>query len=111
MIKFVFWEDFWLGDSPLSLQLPSIFRLSTISNLLIISFFSPSISLSLLVCWNLHIRRNLSDDEFLEFYRLLEMLKSVRLNDLEEDFKSWAVGFHILLINSLANPFLCLFPW
>jgi len=83
--KIRFWEDVWVGNSPLKDLFPRIFNLSCNQNMSIqsVSSWSPSFS------WDLTFRRNLNDREIIEFSAMMELIQGVSLNQNYPDKRSW----------------------
>ena len=81
--KVTFWKDTWLGESPIHVQFPNLFRLCEDPDILIVDCVSSG-------NWNLRFRRslNLSEQKNLEI--LYENLNKVVLNG-EEDEVLWAL--------------------
>ncbi|XP_058082388.1 uncharacterized protein LOC131230485 [Magnolia sinica] len=66
-----FWEDSWLGELPLKIQFPLLYRLSPERDICIINCYS---LMAGRIVWDIRCFRNLDDSEALEFQTLMESL-------------------------------------
>lgn len=80
--KIRFWFNKWAGHQPLNV-LPSIFYLSLKKSNIISDFFQSS-------NWNLHLRRDLRDEEIAELSSLLSLLNHLHPNPSMLDSRLWS---------------------
>ena len=81
-----FWEDIWLGDAPLSISFPQLYRLTLAHNVSIssmISSMSPSLS------WDFKFFQDLNDRECCGLVSLLARLEGVSLRVHIPDRRTW----------------------
>ncbi|KAM7522715.1 hypothetical protein LguiA_012617 [Lonicera macranthoides] len=83
-----FWEDTWVGDSPLLERFPRLFNLSSLHNVCIESLVSRDPSGSNI--WNLGFHRNLNDFELIEFASLVTLIENVMFQDNGSDYRVWS---------------------
>ena len=76
-----FWEDAWIGDTPLSRQYPTLYNIVRRRNVLVADVLSaPPL--------NIEFRRALTDDKWISWLDLVEKLMQVSLSD-EPDVFRW----------------------
>ena len=68
-----FWEDTWLGDSPLAIQYPSLYRIAQRREVFVATVFQ-SIPL------NIQFRRSLAGNRWEEWLHLVRRLMEVQLS-------------------------------
>ena len=75
-----FWEDTWLGDTPLAIQYPSLYRIVQRREVFVASVFQ-SIPL------NIQFRRVLAGNRWEEWLRLLRRLMEVQLSQQPDELR------------------------
>ena len=102
-----FWEDAWVGTSPLCFLFPGLYRIACDQNCLIESVVDWNSSHS--ISWNISFRRNLQDRDFQAFLDLLNIINGVSFDKEALDKRVWVGGnsgqfscksYFDLLINS-----------
>jgi hypothetical protein len=74
-----FWEDFWLGDTPLALKYPSLYNIVQRKNVLVANVLGQT-------PLNIGFRRLLNDNKWNEWLHLCQRLMSVQLSDEPDKF-------------------------
>ena len=99
-----FWEDTWLGDSPLAVQYPSLYRIAQRCEVSVATVFQ-SIPL------NIHFRRALAGNRWEVWLHLVRRLMEVQLSDQPDElcWKLTRSGVFIvkssLLMSLIRAPF------
>jgi hypothetical protein len=79
-MKTRFWEDTWLGDSPLATQYPNLYNIASNKQVLVADVLSQ-------VPLNIGFNRTLTGDRWNSWIRLLRSLMEVNLSDEPDIFK------------------------
>jgi hypothetical protein len=74
-----FWEDVWLGDSPLSQQYPSLYNIVQHKNVLVSTVLEQ-------IPVNISFRRRLNEQKYYEWLLLCQRLMSVNLTTEPDKF-------------------------
>ncbi|KAG5627681.1 hypothetical protein H5410_012899, partial [Solanum commersonii] len=93
-----FWEDAWLGHTPVKEQFLDIFRISAQHNAVIAEFYSTQ-------WWNIFYRRNINDWEVERVYLLLQMLSNRTLDCNKADSTRWKGQPKGLFTRGLSHSF------
>src|SRR5664279_197536 len=75
-----FWEDPWLGGTPLSLQYPILYNIVRRKNVTVFDVLSQNPP-------NVTFRRNLIGDKWDAWLHLVERLMNISLNDYDDVFR------------------------
>ena len=100
-----FWEDTWLGESPLAIQYPSLYRIAQRREVFVATVFQS-------VPLNIQFRRSLAGNRWEEWLHLVRRLMEVQLSH-QPDVLRWKLtssgaftvkSMYIDVINSNAIP-------
>lgn len=78
-----FWEEVWVGEVPLKLELPSLYHLCGDKECLVSDYWEGD-------GWHITFRRALGDEDMKEWERLIVLLDDFRLNE-EPDHFEWVL--------------------
>jgi hypothetical protein len=79
-IKTRFWEDTWLGDTPLATQYPSLYNIARTKHVLVAEVLSN-------MPLNIRFNRILTGDRWNSWVSLLQRLININLSDEPDSFK------------------------
>jgi hypothetical protein len=82
--KIMFWEDVWLGNTPLKLQFPSLYNFSKDPEALVEDYYDSN-------GWDINFRRTLTVEEAEQRSALFEKLQEVCLEPSASDEVNWAL--------------------
>ena len=75
-----FWEDTWLGESPLAIQYPSLYRIAQRREVFVATVFQS-------VPLNIQFRRSLAGNRWEEWLRLVRRLMEVQLSHQPDELR------------------------
>ena len=95
-----FWEDIWLGDSPLSSQYPSLYGITNWKNVSVFDVLSTAPPL------NMSFRRALVGDKWDAWSHLCIRLMDVRLEETSDHFAWSLTALKEFTVKSMYEDFL-----
>jgi hypothetical protein len=75
-----FWEDVWLGDTPLAVQYPNLYSIASYKNVRVSSVLGGA-------TLNISFRRNIIGDRWTTWLNLVEKLMEIELSDEKDSFR------------------------
>ena len=100
-----FWEDTWLGESPLAIQYPSLYQIAQRHEVFVATVFQS-------VPLNIQFRRSLAGNRWEEWLRLVRRLMEVQLSQQPDELR-WKLtrsgvftvkSMYVDVINSSSIP-------
>ena len=104
-----FWEDTWVGDTPLVSLYPQLYRISCNTNALIASIIHWNSFDSF--SWDLEFRTNLNEREIEEFLELLGLVSLPNVSSTERDTRSWVGENRGYFLANLSYTCSSIHPW
>jgi hypothetical protein len=83
--KIHFWQDIWVGNSPLKIQFPDLYKICDDQEAFVADCYDSEEG------WEIGFRRALNCRDVEQWQDLLDILKDVNLNALTEDELEWAL--------------------
>eukprot|EP00268_Persea_americana_P033450 TRINITY_DN3312_c0_g1_i6.p1 TRINITY_DN3312_c0_g1~~TRINITY_DN3312_c0_g1_i6.p1 ORF type:complete len:225 (-),score=29.21 TRINITY_DN3312_c0_g1_i6:634-1308(-) len=88
--KILFWKDTWIGEEPLASKFPDLFNCARDKQANVENYMDRS-GMSGQITWSPTFRRNLKENEELQFLSLIDLLRDIHLSEDMEDTRIWKV--------------------
>lgn len=86
--KIVFWKETWIGEEPLASKFPDLFNCAQDKQAKVESYMDRS-GLSGQIMWSSKSRRNLKENEEIQFLSLIDLLRDIHFPEDMEDTRIW----------------------
>ena len=88
--KILFWKDTWIEEEPLASKFPSLFNCARDKQAKVDSYIDRSVT-SGQITWSPTFRRNLKENEEIQFMSLVGLLRDIHIFEDGEDTRIWKV--------------------